>query len=55
MPSIHCIRQSTTAGSIVRATGQKLVLSPPLVIEAEQVDRLAEIIVSELAATVVPA
>jgi putrescine aminotransferase len=42
-------------GAIVRATGQKLVLSPPLVIEAEQVDRLAEIIVSELAATVVPA
>jgi PLP-dependent transaminase len=42
-------------GAIVRATGQKLVLSPPLVIEAEQVDRLAEIIVSELAATAVPA
>jgi PLP-dependent transaminase len=42
-------------GAIVRATGQKLVLSPPLVIQAEQVDRLAEIIVSELAATAVPA
>ena len=42
-------------GAIVRATGQKLVLSPPLVIEAEQIDRLAEIIVSELAATAVPA
>ena len=42
-------------GVIVRATGQKLVLSPPLVIEAEQIDRLAEIIVSELAATTVPA
>jgi putrescine aminotransferase len=42
-------------GAIVRATGQKLVLSPPLVIEPEQVDRLAEIIVSELAATTVPA
>jgi adenosylmethionine-8-amino-7-oxononanoate aminotransferase len=42
-------------GAIVRATGQKLVLSPPLVIQAEQVDRLAEIIVSELAATPVPA
>jgi adenosylmethionine-8-amino-7-oxononanoate aminotransferase len=41
-------------GAIVRATGQKLVLSPPLVIEPEQVDRLAEIIVSELAATAVP-
>jgi beta-alanine--pyruvate transaminase len=42
-------------GAIVRATGQKLVLSPPLVIEPEQIDRLAEIIVSELAATTVPA
>jgi len=41
-------------GAIVRATGQKLVLSPPLVIEPEQVDRLAEIICSELAATAVP-
>jgi adenosylmethionine-8-amino-7-oxononanoate aminotransferase len=41
-------------GAIVRATGQKLVLSPPLVIEPEQVDRLAEIILSELAATAVP-
>ena len=36
---------SAAAGAIVRATGQKLVLSPPLVIEADQVDRLAEIIV----------
>jgi putrescine aminotransferase len=42
-------------GAIVRATGQKLVLSPPLVIEPEQVDRLADIICSELAATAVPA
>jgi adenosylmethionine-8-amino-7-oxononanoate aminotransferase len=42
-------------GAIVRATGQKLVLSPPLVFEPEQIDRLAEIIVSELAATAVPA
>jgi adenosylmethionine-8-amino-7-oxononanoate aminotransferase len=42
-------------GAIVRATGQKLVLSPPLVIEPAQVDRLAEIICSELAATAVPA
>ncbi len=42
-------------GAIVRATGQKLVLSPPLVIEPEQVDRLAEIICSELAETAVPA
>jgi adenosylmethionine-8-amino-7-oxononanoate aminotransferase len=31
------------------------VLSPPLVIEPKQIDRLAEIIVSELAATTVPA
>jgi PLP-dependent transaminase len=42
-------------GAIVRATGQKLVLSPPLVIEPQQVDRLAEIIVSELSQTAVPA
>jgi PLP-dependent transaminase len=42
-------------GAIVRATGQKLVLSPPLVIERAQVDRLAEIIVTELAATAVTA
>jgi beta-alanine--pyruvate transaminase len=42
-------------GAIVRATGQKLVLSPPLVIEPDQVDRLAEIICSELAETAVPA
>jgi len=38
-------------GAIVRATGQKLVLSPPLVIAEEQIDRLAGIIVSELADT----
>jgi PLP-dependent transaminase len=42
-------------GAIARATGQKLVLSPPLVIEPDQADRLAEIIVTELAATAVPA
>jgi PLP-dependent transaminase len=42
-------------GAIVRATGQKLVLSPPLVIEPAQVDRLADIICAELAATAVPA
>lgn len=39
------------AGVIVRATGQKLVLSPPLVIEEEDLDRLVEVIGRELAAT----
>jgi adenosylmethionine-8-amino-7-oxononanoate aminotransferase len=39
------------AGVIVRATGQKLVLSPPLVIEEEDLDRLVEVIGEELAAT----
>jgi putrescine aminotransferase len=39
------------AGVIVRATGQKLVLSPPLVIEEQDLDRLVEVIGQELAAT----
>jgi putrescine aminotransferase len=43
------------AGVIVRATGQKVVLSPPLVITPEQIDRLAEVLVAELERTAVPA
>jgi putrescine aminotransferase len=43
------------AGVIVRATGQKVVLSPPLVITPEQVDRLAAVLVIELERTAVPA
>jgi putrescine aminotransferase len=39
------------AGVIVRASGRKLVLSPPLVIEREQLDRVVEVIGRELAAT----
>jgi adenosylmethionine-8-amino-7-oxononanoate aminotransferase len=39
------------AGVIVRATGQKLVLSPPLVIEEDDLDRLIEVIGEELART----
>jgi putrescine aminotransferase len=38
-------------GAIVRATGQKLVLSPPLVIEEHELDRLVEVIGTELAST----
>ena len=39
------------AGVIVRATGQKLVLSPPLVIEEDDLDRVVEVIGQELART----
>jgi adenosylmethionine-8-amino-7-oxononanoate aminotransferase len=38
-------------GVIVRATGQKLVLSPPLVISEEDLDRVVEVIGAELART----
>jgi putrescine aminotransferase len=38
-------------GVIVRATGQKLVLSPPLVIEEDELDRLVDVIGNELAST----
>jgi putrescine aminotransferase len=38
-------------GVIVRATGQKLVLSPPLVIEESDLDRLVEVIGTELERT----
>jgi PLP-dependent transaminase len=39
------------AGVIVRASGTKLVLSPPLVIEEEDLDRIVEVLASELART----
>jgi PLP-dependent transaminase len=39
------------AGVIVRATQQKLVLSPPLVITDEELDRVIEVIGTELART----
>jgi putrescine aminotransferase len=39
------------AGVIVRATGQKLVLSPPLVIEPADLDRIVEVLEQELART----
>jgi putrescine aminotransferase len=35
-------------GVIVRATGQKIVLSPPLVIEQQHVDRIADSLTAEL-------
>jgi len=40
-------------GVIVRATGQKLVMSPPLVIEREQLDRIVDVLAEELAAAAV--
>ena len=39
------------AGVIVRATGQKLVMSPPLVIEESELDTLVEVLGNELART----
>jgi putrescine aminotransferase len=41
-------------GVIVRANGPKLVLSPPLTIEPEQIDRIVEVLATELARTPVP-
>ena len=41
-------RGARAAGVIVRATGQKIVLSPPLVIEPEQLDRIADVLAEEL-------
>jgi PLP-dependent transaminase len=43
------------AGVIVRATGQKIVMSPPLVISPEQIDRIVEVLHAELARTPVAA
>ena len=39
------------SGVIVRATGQKLVMSPPLVITEEDLDRIVEVLAHELAHT----
>ena len=39
------------AGVIVRATGQKIVMSPPFTIEREQIDRIVEVLHAELART----
>jgi adenosylmethionine-8-amino-7-oxononanoate aminotransferase len=39
------------AGVIVRATGQKLVLSPPIVIEREDLDTIVRVLEQELAVT----
>jgi adenosylmethionine-8-amino-7-oxononanoate aminotransferase len=39
------------AGVIVRATGQKLVMSPPLVIEEDELDRIVEVLNEQLAST----
>jgi adenosylmethionine-8-amino-7-oxononanoate aminotransferase len=38
-------------GVIVRASGQKLVLSPPLVIERAEIDTMLEVLERELART----
>ena len=35
-------------GVVVRASGQKIVMSPPLVIEAEQADRVVDTVLDEL-------
>jgi adenosylmethionine-8-amino-7-oxononanoate aminotransferase len=39
------------AGVIVRATGQKIVISPPLTIERGDLDRIVEVLAAELART----
>jgi adenosylmethionine-8-amino-7-oxononanoate aminotransferase len=39
------------AGVIVRATGQKLVMSPPLTIEQDELDRIVDVLAAELART----
>jgi adenosylmethionine-8-amino-7-oxononanoate aminotransferase len=41
-------RGARESGAIVRATGQKIVLSPPFVIEREQLDVLADVLEQEL-------
>jgi putrescine aminotransferase len=37
-------------GVIVRASGQKIVLSPPLVLEPAQADRIVDVLLGELRA-----
>jgi adenosylmethionine-8-amino-7-oxononanoate aminotransferase len=41
-------RAAREAGVIVRATGQKIVLSPPFVIERAQLDRIVEVLTAEV-------
>jgi putrescine aminotransferase len=41
-------RGARDAGVIVRATGQKIVMSPPFVIEREQIDYMAEVLKRQL-------
>ena len=48
-------RRILEAGVIVRATGQKLVMSPPFVIERHQIDRIVSVLHDELARTPVAA
>jgi putrescine aminotransferase len=38
------------SGVIVRATGQKIVLSPPLVVDKDDLARIAEVLQQEIAA-----
>ena len=40
-------RRVLESGVIVRATGQKLVMSPPFVIERDQVDRIVSVLADE--------
>jgi adenosylmethionine-8-amino-7-oxononanoate aminotransferase len=35
-------------GVVVRASGQKIVMSPPLVIEEAQADRVVDVLIAEL-------
>ena len=35
-------------GVVVRATGQKIVMSPPLVVEREQADRIVDVLGQQL-------
>jgi adenosylmethionine-8-amino-7-oxononanoate aminotransferase len=39
------------AGVILRAAGQKIVMSPPLVIEKHQLDRIVDVLATELERT----
>jgi adenosylmethionine-8-amino-7-oxononanoate aminotransferase len=41
-------RRALERGVVVRASGQKIVLSPPLVIEEEQADRVADVLLDSL-------
>jgi putrescine aminotransferase len=49
--AIELAQRIRAAGVIVRATGQKLVMSPPLVIEENDLDKIVEVLAQELART----